>query len=56
MRWIRRLDRIIFLLLLLSLLVIASRAECEIFNYDINKCELIGEQNLSINPAWVEFY
>jgi len=56
MTHINRLNNIIFFLLLLSLLVIALRAECEVLNLDTMKCELMSEQNLTLNSAWVEFY
>jgi len=52
-------DFIIKFLLVVALLLIglstAGRA-CEVLNLDTNKCELMSEQNLSINSAWLEFY
>lgn len=56
MRAINALDKIIFFLLLISLLVIASRAECEVLNLDTNECERYLDQNLSLNNNWIEFY
>jgi len=52
-------DYIIKFLLVVALLLIGlstTGKACEIFNYDTSKCELISEQNLSINSAWIEFY
>lgn len=49
------LDKIILFLFLLSLFVIASRG-CEVLNLNLNKCEIQAEQNLTLNPAWIEFY
>ena len=52
-------DHIIKFLLVVALLLIGlstSGKSCEIFNYDTSKCELISEQNLSVNSAWSEFY
>jgi len=56
MTYINRLNNIIFFLLLLSLLVIALRDECEVLNLDTMECELMSEQNTSLNPKWEEFY
>jgi len=50
-------DYIIKFLFVIALLLIATKAtSCEVFNYDTSKCELMNEQNLSINSAWIEFY
>jgi len=52
-------DYIIKFLLVVALLLIGlstTGRACEVLNLDTNKCELIKEQNLSINSAWVEFY
>ena len=50
------LDKIIFFLLLLSLLVIASRAECE-KNIALDMETMICvDINLTLNPKWEEFY
>jgi len=52
-------DYIIKFLLVVALILIGLSTQgksCEVFNYDINKCELMSEQNLSVNSAWIEFY
>jgi len=52
-------DYIIKFLLVVALLLIGlstTGRACEILNLDTNKCELMSEQNLSVNSAWIEFY
>ena len=34
----------------------ANQPPCEVWNYDTESCEKFADQNITLNPVWIEFY
>jgi len=42
-----------YLLILLTTFVFANSPICEIYNEDTGQCELLADQNFTINQEWM---
>jgi hypothetical protein len=47
--------KIIFLIMV-TIMLNANEPICEIYNIDKDRCELLEDQNLTLNKEWAEFY
>jgi len=51
------MKKIITLIIILGVLIVHSRANapiCEIYNEGTNQCELLADQNFTINLKWIK--
>jgi len=51
------MKEIITLIIILGVLIVHSRANapiCEIYNEGTNQCELLADQNFTINLKWIK--
>ncbi len=44
------------ILIMIAMALNANEPICEVYNIDEDRCELLADQNLTLNKEWVMFY